>query len=66
MDCSRPLDSNRAHSPRRALVTRFYMELEGGASRAMALKQAQLELLESTKFRHPVYWSPFLLISSWL
>ncbi len=42
------------------------MELEGGASRAMALKQSQLELLESIKFRHPVYWSPFLLISSWL
>jgi len=48
------------------LVQRFYAELAGGASRAEALRRAQLELLETRAYRHPGYWAPFLLISSWL
>jgi CHAT domain-containing protein len=49
------------------LVTRFYQELGNPArSRAQALQRAQLALLETRTYRHPIYWSPFLLISSWL
>jgi len=28
--------------------------------------RAQLSLMESRAFRHPFYWSPYLLISDWL
>jgi CHAT domain-containing protein len=48
------------------VIERFYAELAGGASRAQALQTAQRSLLETQAFRHPAYWSPFLLISSWL
>ncbi len=49
-----------------ALVQRFYEELQGGASRAEALRRAQRELIGTRAYRHPGYWSAFLLISSWL
>jgi CHAT domain-containing protein len=48
-----------------ALIRRFYAELVGGASRAEALRRAQLELLRET-FPHPYGWAAFVLISSWL
>ena len=49
------------------LVTRLYAELaEPDRSRAGALRAAQLELLEDERFRHPFFWSPFLVISDWL
>jgi CHAT domain-containing protein len=48
------------------IVERFYAELAGGASRAQALQRAQRALLETPAYRHPAYWAPFLLISSWL
>ena len=37
-----------------------------GVSRAVALQRAQLHLLRDTPYKHPAYWSPFLLINSWL
>jgi CHAT domain-containing protein len=48
------------------LIERFYAELASGASRAKALQRAQLQLLSQRALSHPAYWSPFLLISSWL
>jgi CHAT domain-containing protein len=48
------------------LVETFYRELAAGHSRARALQKAQLALLQKRAYRHPGYWSPFLLISSWL
>lgn len=49
------------------LVTAFYRELaHSGVSRAEALRRAQRVLLETRRFQHPSYWSPFLLINSWL
>jgi CHAT domain-containing protein len=35
-------------------------------SRAQALQRAQVKVLRMESFRHPVYWAPYLLISSWL
>ncbi|MFP8875348.1 MAG: CHAT domain-containing protein [Myxococcota bacterium] len=49
------------------LVGAFYENLlEPGVSRAVALQRAQQGLLADFRYRHPVYWAPFLLIGSWL
>ncbi|HSH07437.1 MAG TPA: CHAT domain-containing protein, partial [Burkholderiales bacterium] len=50
-----------------ALVADFYRALQDPArSKAKALQKAQLELLKDWRFRHPSYWSAFLLIGNWL
>jgi len=48
------------------LVADFYDELKNGHSKAKALQQAQLHLIKDRRYRHPSYWSPFLLIGNWL
>ena len=50
-----------------AMVSQFYRELQNPAvSKAKALQQAQLSLLKDLRYRHPNYWSGFLLIGNWL
>ena len=49
------------------LVAEFYRQLQyPSISRAVALKRAQLKLLNDRSYGHPGYWSPFLLINNWL
>ena len=49
------------------LVSSFYRELqEPSVSKAKALQQAQVGLLKDARYRHPSYWSAFLLIGNWL
>ena len=49
------------------LVVGFYRGLgEPGSSKARAMQQAQAELLEIPRYRHPFYWAPFLVINNWL
>jgi CHAT domain-containing protein len=49
------------------LIGDFYEGLsKTGESKAEALRQAQLVLLSDRRYRHPYYWSPFLLIGNWL
>ena len=49
------------------LITSFYRNLaDTKHSRAEALRQAQLAVLQQRAYRHPAYWAPYLLISSWL
>ena len=49
------------------LVAEFYRQLKDPSiSRAIALKRAQLKLLNDRSYEHPSYWSPFLLINNWL
>ena len=49
------------------LVEKFYEALhDPSVSRATALQRAQLSLLQDRRYRHPGYWSPFLLINNWL
>ena len=49
------------------MVTSFYTHLKDpNMSKAMALRNAQLELIEDQRFRHPRYWSPYLIIGNWL
>jgi CHAT domain-containing protein len=50
-----------------ALVAEFYRQLQDPSiSRAIALKRAQLKLLENRRYQHPGYWAPFMLINNWL
>jgi CHAT domain-containing protein len=50
-----------------ALVIEFYTQLGNPEiSRAEALRRAQMKTLQNHAYRHPSYWSPYLLISSWL
>jgi CHAT domain-containing protein len=49
------------------LVSSFYRELlDPTVSKAEALRRAQVELMADRRYRHPGYWSPFLLIGNWL
>ena len=48
------------------LMGKFYQGLKNGLTKAEALRQAQLTLLSSRKYHHPYYWSPFVLVGSWL
>ncbi len=49
------------------LVIAFYARLRyPGVSRAAALQDAQRQLLADWRYRHPGYWSAFVLISDWL
>ena len=49
------------------LVAEFYRQLQASAiSRAKALQRAQLKLLSDSRYEHPGYWAPFLLLNNWL
>lgn len=49
------------------MIDTFYHKLkENGTSKANALRQAKLALMEERRYRHPAYWSPFLMINNWL
>lgn len=50
-----------------ALVTDFYQRLvRTGATKAEALRGAQVALMKGERFGHPAFWAPFLLIGNWL
>ncbi len=45
----------------------FYKALnQPGVSKAQAVQQAQLVLIQSQEFAHPFYWAPFILVGNWL
>lgn len=55
------------------LIQKFYAALKKpGVSRAQALQQAQISLMQerepqsNASYRYPAFWSPFILINSWL
>jgi len=49
------------------LIVEFYTKLmDSSISKARALQLAQIKLLGDERFRHPCYWSPFLMIGNWL
>lgn len=49
------------------LMTRLYQELiTTQFNKSEALRQAQISLLKSSKFQHPFYWAPFILVGNWL
>lgn len=54
------------------LMDRFYQKLKQGMTKAEALQQAQVDLLEGRGpeqegfYQHPYYWAPFILIGNGL
>jgi CHAT domain-containing protein len=52
------------------LMRNFYQNLKIGIERsqtkAEALRQAQLSLLNDKDYHHPYYWAPFVIVGSWL
>lgn len=48
------------------LMTRFYQGLKSGQTKAEALRLAQHYLKNETQYKHPYYWSGFILVGSWL
>ncbi len=51
-----------------ALVAEVYRQLQKTprVSKARAVQAAQLKLLGDRRYRHPCYWSPYLVIGNWL
>lgn len=55
------------------LVEEFYQNLRAGKSKAEALQQAQIKLLQAKKiddindqYDNPGFWAPFIIIGNWL
>ncbi|MEM8603050.1 MAG: CHAT domain-containing protein [Cyanobacteria bacterium P01_H01_bin.121] len=49
------------------LMDSFYEALQtSGITKAAALRQAQLDLLNNPGYQHPRYWAPFVLVGNWL
>ncbi|MCU7836842.1 MAG: tetratricopeptide repeat protein [gamma proteobacterium symbiont of Taylorina sp.] len=49
------------------LLPSFYYNLsQAQMTKAKALQAAQIQLLKQEKYRHPFFWSAFLLIGNWL
>ena len=48
------------------LMTYFYRQLDAGATKAEALRQAQLYLLQEEGYFAPHYWGTYVLVGNWL
>ncbi|EDZ96744.1 TPR repeat protein [Limnospira maxima CS-328] len=49
------------------LMSQFYRFLnQKQLNKSEALREAQLKLLNTSLFRHPFYWSPYILVGNWL
>ena len=47
------------------LMTAYYSRLVAGEGRAGALRNTQLEMLESKPWQHPFYWAGFIPVGAW-
>ncbi len=43
----------------------FYKGINKPLEKAQALRAAQVAMIKSVKFKHPYYWSPFILTGNW-
>ncbi len=49
------------------LMETLYRQLaETSQTKAQVLRQAQLLLLQDSKYTHPYFWAPFVLVGNWL
>ena len=49
------------------IMNQFYQALKTpGISRAEALRQAQLAIINNPRYEHPRHWAPYVLIGNWL
>ncbi|WP_233258782.1 CHAT domain-containing protein [[Phormidium] sp. ETS-05] len=47
-------------------MSEFYRQLsQGQITKAEALRQAQLSLLQNPKYQNPYFWAPFVLVGNW-
>jgi CHAT domain-containing protein len=47
-------------------MTEFYRQLAGSkSSKAEALRNAQLTLLQNEEYQNPYFWAPFVLVGNW-
>lgn len=44
----------------------YYHLLQPQASKAQAVRSAQLALIRSKEFNNPFYWAPFVLVGNWM
>lgn len=47
------------------LVIKFYNNLQSGLSKSEALRLAQIDMINDSKYSHPAYWSPFIILGDW-
>lgn len=49
------------------LMSNLYGQLANASlTKAEALRQAQLQLLQTEGYQHPYFWAPFVLVGNWL
>ena len=49
------------------LMSKFYQELtKKDITKAEAVRQAQLSLLQTSEYKHPFYWAAYVLLGNWL
>ncbi|PSB53097.1 hypothetical protein C7B67_04355 [filamentous cyanobacterium Phorm 6] len=46
-------------------MTEFYRQLANAKSKAEALRNAQLTLLQNREYQNPYFWAPFVLVGNW-
>jgi CHAT domain-containing protein len=47
------------------LMSAYYQKLLTGEGRSEALQKTQLELLQTSEYRHPYYWAAFIFSGNW-
>jgi len=47
------------------LMVSFYVHLQGGTSKANALRAAQLYVMNNSDYTDPWYWAAFNLMGDW-
>lgn len=47
------------------MMEKFYNHIKAGMSKIEALRNAQMDMLQSTEHSHPYYWAPFILVGDW-
>ena len=52
-------------STAKLLSTMYQRRQSQGLSKIEALRQAQLAMMSQTKYAHPFYWAPFILLGNW-
>lgn len=47
------------------LMSEAYLQKSKGSNKIESIRSAQLKLLHSSKYKHPFYWAPFVLMGNW-